>query len=290
MWTEVLKFRGSMQPEDFLEWIGIADEIMEFKRVPTNERVALVATRFQGRAEVWWQQFKLARNRAGKPKLSDWEKMKRMLREEFLPHNFTRLMYQILQNLRQGMRFVDEYTTEFYELLVRNDIEETQDQLVSRYCGGLHIQILDMVNLFDPVTVTEVHQRALQLEKTLSRKSGSGPFMSFGSGPRNRNRTNIGSSSGKNSGGRTSASGSTNSIQRNPASNIQNPRAMGGFRCFGYGETCHRLSECSRSAKKVLFIDPTEFNEEDTEIEEDPPLSAEDIANEEIVDGDTGIC
>ena len=59
--------------------------------------------------------------------------MKQKLRAEFLPHNFQRLMYQRLQNLRQGMRSVDEYTTEFYQLLVRNEIQETLDQLVSRY-------------------------------------------------------------------------------------------------------------------------------------------------------------
>ena len=175
-----------------------------------------------------------------------------------------------MQNLRQGIRTVDEYTTEFYELLVRNDIEESQDQLVSRYYGGLHTQILDMVNLFDPVTVTEAHQRALQLEKTLARKSGSGPFSGFGSGLSNRNRTTVGSSSGENSGGHTSANGSTIPIQRNPASNIQTPRATGGFRCFRCGEMGHRLSECPRPAKRVLFIDPTEFNEEDAEIVEEP--------------------
>ncbi|KAI9175076.1 hypothetical protein LWI28_027000 [Acer negundo] len=36
MRTEVPEFHGSMQPEEFLEWIGIADEILEFKRVPAN--------------------------------------------------------------------------------------------------------------------------------------------------------------------------------------------------------------------------------------------------------------
>ncbi|KAH7575788.1 hypothetical protein JRO89_XS02G0221600 [Xanthoceras sorbifolium] len=50
------------------------------------------------------------------------------------------------------MRSVDKYTTEFYQLLVLNEIQETQDQLVSRYRGGLRMQILDMINLFDPVT------------------------------------------------------------------------------------------------------------------------------------------
>ncbi|KAI9174834.1 hypothetical protein LWI28_023368 [Acer negundo] len=286
MRTEVPEFRGSMQPEEFLEWIGIADEILEFKRVPANERVALVATRFRGRAAAWWQQFKLARNRAGKPKLSDWEKMKQKLRKEFLPHNFTRLMYQRLQNLRQGMRSVDEYTTEFYELLVRNDIEETQDQLVSRYCGGLRTQILDMVNLFDPVTVTEAHQRALQLEKTLSRKSNSGQTLNFRGGMSSRNRA---SSSSENTGSRLGVSASSGSYTgpRNPTNNVQTPRATtGGFRCFGCGETGHRLSECPRPAKRVLFIDPAEFNEEDVEIIEEPQSGAEEVS-EELVDGNT---
>ncbi|KAB5524319.1 hypothetical protein DKX38_022068 [Salix brachista] len=285
MRTEVPEFRGSMQPEEFLEWLGVAEDILEFKRVPANERVALVATRFRGRAAAWWQQCKLARNRAGKPKLVDWEKMKRKLRAEFLPHNFARLMYQRLQNLRQGIRSVDEYTTEFYELLVRNDIEETQDQLVSRYCGGLRTQILDMVNLFDPLTVTEAHQRALQLEKTLARKPGSGPLSGFGSGLNNRNRATVGSSSGENFGGRTNANNST--IQRTPTINIQTPCTTGGFRCFGCGETGHRLSECPKPAKGVLFIDPAEFNEEDAEIV-DETQSGEEEATEDFVDGDTG--
>ena len=90
-------------------------------------------------------------------------------------------MYQRLQNLRQGTRSVDDYTTEFYQLIVRNDLQESQDHLVSRYCGGLRVQILEVVNLFDPVTVSEAHQRALQVEKTTSRRGGGGLF-SFGSG------------------------------------------------------------------------------------------------------------
>ncbi|KAL5764000.1 hypothetical protein ACOSQ2_016594 [Xanthoceras sorbifolium] len=255
---DIRRWESGMQTEKFLEWIGIVEEILEFKRVPERENVALVATRLRGRAAAWWQQLKLNRNCSRKPKISDWEKMKRKLRAEFLPHNFQRLIS------------VDEYATEFYQLLVRNEIQETQDQLVSRYCGGLRTQILDLINLFDPVTVTEAHQRALQLEKTLSRKTTSG-YENTG------NRSGIG------------ASGSTISGQRNPPNIAQTPRATTGeFRCFGCGETRHRLSECPRPAKKVLFIDPTEFNEKDAEIGEEPQSGVEEVAKEELVDGDTG--
>ena len=60
---------------------------------------------------------------------------------------------------------MDEYTTEFYQLIAKNEIQETEDQLMSRYIGGLYLQIQDTVNLFDPVSVSVAHQRALMIEK-----------------------------------------------------------------------------------------------------------------------------
>ncbi|XP_076951386.1 uncharacterized protein LOC143624706 [Bidens hawaiensis] len=69
-----------------------------------------------------------------------WAKMRKCLRDTFLPHNFQRL-----QNLKQGSRSVDEYTTKFYHLIARNDIQETDEQLVARYIGGLRVQIMDSV-------------------------------------------------------------------------------------------------------------------------------------------------
>ena len=50
-------------------------------------------------------------------------------------------MYQQLQNLKQGIRSVDDYTTDFYQLIARNEIQEMEDQLVSRYIGSLKLQI-----------------------------------------------------------------------------------------------------------------------------------------------------
>ena len=130
----------------------------------------------------------------GKSKLTDWEKMKRKIRSEFLPHNFQKLMYQKLQKLRQGLRTVDEYTTEFYQLLVRNNIQETQDQLVSRYCGGLRSQIVEVVKLFDPGTVSAAHKRALQVEKTVTRRGGGGGLRSGTSSGNATSRATAGSS------------------------------------------------------------------------------------------------
>ncbi|KAL5779808.1 hypothetical protein ACOSQ2_010545 [Xanthoceras sorbifolium] len=84
MRTEIQEFQGNLLPEEFLNWLGVVEEILEFKNVSANERVAL------------WQQLKVTQTRMGKSKITDWEKMTRKIRAEFLPHNFQRLMYQKL--------------------------------------------------------------------------------------------------------------------------------------------------------------------------------------------------
>ncbi|XP_022019723.1 uncharacterized protein LOC110919773 [Helianthus annuus] len=164
--VDIPEFDGSsLNPEGFIDWLATVEEVFEYKEVPENKRVALIATRLRGRASAWWQQLKLTRNRLGKSRIVTWTKMKKCLRCNFLPHNFQRLMYQRLQNLKQGAKSVDDYTTEFYQLIARNDIQEPEEQLVSRYIGGLRVQIMESVNLFDPLTIPEAHQRALAFEK-----------------------------------------------------------------------------------------------------------------------------
>ena len=55
----------------------------------------------------------------------------------FLPHNYMRTLYQQLHNLRQCTQSIDEYTQEFYQLVARVDLADSEDQLVSCYIGGM---------------------------------------------------------------------------------------------------------------------------------------------------------
>ncbi|KAL5760932.1 hypothetical protein ACOSQ2_019770 [Xanthoceras sorbifolium] len=247
MQREILEFQGNLSPEEFLIWLGVVEEILEFKNVPPNARVALVTTRLRGRTATWWQQLKLTRTRMGKPKITDWEKMTRKMHAEFLPHIFQRLMYQQFQNLHQGLRTVDEYKTEYYQLLVHNDIQETHDQLVSRYCGGLHLQIVEVVNLFDPITVSQAHQRSLQVDLLSSN--------SYGAAAR----------SGTSSGHATSraAAGSSGIFPRPVANPNQQLRTSSGLRCFSYGE-------------KVMFAETYEGEDGDADMGAEPQFDEDE--------------
>ncbi|GKE40316.1 putative reverse transcriptase domain-containing protein [Tanacetum coccineum] len=133
----ILEFYGNtLNPKGFINWLVAIEEVFEFKDVPENKRVSLIATKLRGRASTLWQQLKLTRGSVGK----------------------LRLMYQRLQNLKRGTKSVQDYTTEFYQLIARNDIQETDDQLVSSYIGGLRVQIMDSVNMFDLVTLSDAYQ------------------------------------------------------------------------------------------------------------------------------------
>ena len=57
-----------------------------------------------------------------------------------------------------------------------------------RYIGGLRVEIQEIVNLFDPISVLAAHQRALQMEKQVGRRSGGGMLTNTGSRTGGSNR------------------------------------------------------------------------------------------------------
>lgn len=134
------EFVGNLDLDAFVDWLTVVEEKLAFKDVPMERRVPLIFTRLHGRAAAWWQQSKVVRANQGKSWITTWEKLTRRLRAKFLPFNYHCILYQKLQNLRQGGRSINDYSEEFYQLLARNALTETPEQLVSCYIGGLSVQ------------------------------------------------------------------------------------------------------------------------------------------------------
>jgi hypothetical protein len=82
-----------------------------------------------------------------------------------LPFGYMQMLFQRLHILRQGEKSVDDYTEEFFQLVARNDLSETEEQLVARYLGGLRQSLQDILSLHFLWTVSEAYQRALNVEK-----------------------------------------------------------------------------------------------------------------------------
>ncbi|KAH7840743.1 hypothetical protein Vadar_020993 [Vaccinium darrowii] len=266
------EFQGGLTPEEFLDWVAAMDEVLEFKQVPEDKRVSLVATRFRGRAATWWQQLKQTRLRQGKDKISSWEKLKKKMRVAFLPHNYSRLMYQRLQNLHQNSRSVDDYTTEFHQLVARNDLAETEEQLVARYVGGLREQFQFTLNMFKLFSVSDAYQKALQLEKQAIRRPSSTPWSATARPPV----------------GNTSTKPIASLPPTNPPAIRAGASSGSGSKCFKCGEPGHRAFECRKGEQpgKALFVDSDGIVNEQCESYEQEAAYDEEVV-EEVV-GDNG--
>uniref|UniRef100_A0A0D3CPY2 Retrotransposon gag domain-containing protein n=1 Tax=Brassica oleracea var. oleracea TaxID=109376 RepID=A0A0D3CPY2_BRAOL len=165
--SDIPEFQGTLNLEDFIDWLNMVEEILEFRQVPDDARVSMVVTRFKGQAMAWWQQLKESRRQANKACINSWDRLTKHMRRGFLPFNYERTLYNKLQNLRQGTRSVDEYATEFFYMTARMTTSATQQQLISRFIGGLRYQLQVALAQFNPSTVSKAHQRAVSMELQL---------------------------------------------------------------------------------------------------------------------------
>ena len=89
-----------------------------------------------------------------------------------------------MQNLRQRLLTVKQYTKEFYRVSIRaGKFQDTQEK-TSIYVNGLRLEIQDEIGLLSPKTVEEAYQMALEAEKKLLRKQSAkkrGTFRGKGS-------------------------------------------------------------------------------------------------------------
>ncbi|XP_026420700.1 uncharacterized protein LOC113316766 [Papaver somniferum] len=239
--TEIPEFHGNSSAEELLDWIVTVEEILEFKRVPMDQCVPVLTMRFRGRAAAWWTQLKTTRARLGKPKIMSWDKLSSKLKKTFLPYNYDQLMFQRLHTIRQGNRSVADYSTEFFLLLNRVDIQDSERQLVARFTAGLRQQIQHTINLFHPSTLSEAHQQALTIEAQTKLS-----FSSWSTVRSSRpNQTPTATDDAISVKADTPIVPALDTRQTQPNS----------IRCFSCGDLGHRQSSCPTRNRRGLLLD-----------------------------------
>uniref|UniRef100_A0A2N9F7T1 RNA-directed DNA polymerase n=1 Tax=Fagus sylvatica TaxID=28930 RepID=A0A2N9F7T1_FAGSY len=157
---EFPEFSGSLNAEDFVDWLNQVERIFEYHEISDHKKVKLVAIKLKSRASAWWEQFQVQRVRNGKRKVQEWVKMKKELQKQFLPFNYMQTLYRNLHNLRQQSS-VDDYTEKFYELNSRLDLQESEEQQVARKTlqyqsfGGARNQFHNDSNLWQQPRTTQ---------------------------------------------------------------------------------------------------------------------------------------
>ncbi|XP_056857728.1 uncharacterized protein LOC130507034 [Raphanus sativus] len=259
------EYHGSTTAEDLLDWFVTVEEIIEFKQIPLDRCVPIIAIQFRERAAAWWSQVKTTRARLGKSKITTWDKLKREMQKNFLPYNYDQLMFQKFQNLRQGSRTVDEYATEFFKMINRVELKDTEQQLVMRFVGGLRQQIQFTINLFRPDSISEAHQQALTIEaQTRNGFSAWGTSRQTRAPPATTPSTPVGTSS-------------TNTETAIVPADTQKQTRPPGFRCYSCGETGHRISACPNKGRRGLLLNEQNNDDDDLVEGDDDPCDEEEL-------------
>jgi len=123
---DIPEFEGQLDPDSFLDWLRTVERVFDYKDVPDEKKVKLVALKLRKYASIWWANLVAKRARKDKAKIRSWEQMGDKLKDKFLPSHYIQDNYLKLHNLKQGTKSVEEYIREFEQLLLKCDLKEDE--------------------------------------------------------------------------------------------------------------------------------------------------------------------
>ncbi|XP_020677817.1 uncharacterized protein LOC110096287 [Dendrobium catenatum] len=207
-------------------------------------RVKLDIPFFDGRLHI---EDYLDWEREGRGPVRSWLRMKQLLRGHFLPTDYEQMLYLKYQHCTQGNRSVSEYTEEFYSLSARNDLNETTNQLVARYIGGLKDSIQDKLELNSVWSLSQALGTAVRKTPLPPDNSGLSHSHKPNSDPKAPFKPKF-------------------PFKENP---YPRPQGLKYFRCFQPG---HKSKECPNRQQLQLLDgegeDETDQHEEEVEVED----------------------
>lgn len=155
---------------------------------------------------------------------------------------------------------------------------ETEEQLVSRFIGGLRGQLQNALQQFNPTSVFEAHQRALGMEQQFK-----GNWSTGNSRARSSQTWQSPSASAQATDETLGTSGGDKNAPNDSIAATRTPRTN-ALRYYNCGEQGHLSTACPKQNKRGLLVQDKDF---EGEPRFDEYNSEEDNGDEGIV-GDTG--
>ncbi|KAI0512359.1 hypothetical protein KFK09_012998 [Dendrobium nobile] len=155
-----------MDPDKFLNWLHTVERIFDFKEIPAERMVKLVAIKLKKSASLWWENLKRTRAREGRSKIISWEKMKKKkLKHKYLTNQYQQDLFLRLHRLHQHQLSVEEYVEEFEQLSLKCDLNKPAENTIARFMDCLQPTIAHVVQLQPYWTLHDVINLVIKVEK-----------------------------------------------------------------------------------------------------------------------------
>ena len=100
-----------------------------------------------------------------------WNDLKECKRLRFVPPHFRKYLLLKLQRLQQGTLSVDAYFKELKTLLLKVDMEDSEEAKIVRFVSGLRRDIQDVVELQEYSSLGSLVHLAMKVESQLAKKN-----------------------------------------------------------------------------------------------------------------------
>jgi cell fate (sporulation/competence/biofilm development) regulator YlbF (YheA/YmcA/DUF963 family) len=140
-------YEGNLDAEELLDWIRALDTYFDYEDVKEDNKVKHVVTCLKGHVALWWDELQADKCCKGKQKIKSWDRMIAKMKAKFIPRDYQISLFRRMQNLRQKLMTVKEYTEEFYKLNIRAGHRVSDDEKVVRYMNSLRYDIQDEMSM-----------------------------------------------------------------------------------------------------------------------------------------------
>ncbi|XP_052622996.1 uncharacterized protein LOC128128159 [Lactuca sativa] len=286
--SELPEFVGGTDPERYLEWERKIERMFEFKEVDDEKSCKYAILKLSGGASLWFEGLKAKRTREGKEKICSWLSLKRKLRKRYVPSTHRIATYKKIADLRQGKMSVGEYIDEFEKLSLMGDIEEIEEQKMTRFLKGLNYNIANVVELYPYADFGTLCGLCLKLEGQAKARYGGSSSSSLES-PKSKSWSKPESSNRQNSVSTPSGSSSVPVAPKLTSGTKETSLAkIRCFKCQGFGHyqnacpnkrvvTLREAIECREELEEEerlagIFYDTQQEEEEEEEVEYEAPV------------------
>ncbi|XP_028764585.1 uncharacterized protein LOC114722675, partial [Neltuma alba] len=120
-------FKGNINPDAYLDWEMKFEQIFRMNDWPEEKKVKIASYQFSDYAIVWWEDLQLKRRLKGKGPPHTWSKLKKLMRNKYVPSYYYRELNRKLRLFGQGSMTVDEYVHELDLLKMRAGVQEGEE-------------------------------------------------------------------------------------------------------------------------------------------------------------------
>ncbi|KAK9704714.1 hypothetical protein RND81_07G006900 [Saponaria officinalis] len=162
--VEIPDFVGSLNPEDLLDWIRVIERVFEFKGYSDARSFKVATLKLKGYSSLWYENLKNQRRREGKEPIKSWSKLKKKLKERFIPRDYTQDYIRLTQ-LKQDQQPLESYLRDFEQITLQCEMNEKPEQKIARFVEGLDTHLANRVRMQQVWSFDEAVNLALRVEK-----------------------------------------------------------------------------------------------------------------------------